>query len=89
MLCFRKLSATKSLSIRVKYQVFLKKVCCLTVEKKFVGESFCAVFQKIVLNEKFIDQREVSKFFKEGLLPHSGEKLRRGILLCCVSENCR
>ena len=89
MLCFRKLSATKSLPIRVKYQDFLKKVCCLTVLKNFVGESFCAVFQKIVGNEKFIDQREVSKFFKEGLLTHSSEKLRRGTLLCCVSENCR
>ena len=79
----------KSLTIRVRYQDFLKKVCCLTRLKNFVGESFCAVFQKIVGNEKFIDQREVSKFIKEGLLSYSTEKHRRGILLCCVSENCR
>ena len=40
MLCFRKLSATKSLSIRGKYQNFSKKVCCLTVLENFVGEPF-------------------------------------------------
>ena len=89
MLCFRKLSATKSLSIRGKYQDFSKKVCCLTVAKNFVRESFCAVFQKIVGNEYFIDQREVSILFEEGLLSHSSEKLREGVLLCCVSEICR
>ena len=89
MLCFRKLSAKKSLSITGKYQDFLKKVSCLTVLKNFVGESFCAVFQKIVGNEKFIGQREVSKVFKDGLLSRSTEKLGRLILLCCVSENCR
>ena len=89
MLCFRKMSATKNSTIRVRYQDFLKKVCCLTVLKNLVGESFCAVFQIIVGNEKFIDQSEVSRLFKEALLSHSTEKLRRGILLCCVSENCR
>ena len=73
----------------MKYQDFLKKVCCLTVLKNFVGESFCAVFQKIVGNEKFTDQSEVSRFFKEGLLSHSTEKLRRGTHLCWVSEICR
>ena len=89
MLCFRKLSVTKSLCIRGEYQYFSKKVCCLTLAKNFVRGSFCAVFQKNVGNEKFIDQREVSKFFKEGLLSHTSEKLRKGILLCCVSANFR
>ena len=89
MLCFRKLSATKSLPIRVKYQDFLKKVRCLRVLKNFVGESFCAVFQKIVGKKKFMDQKGVSKFFKEGLLSHSSEEFRRGTLLCCVSEKFR
>ena len=78
MLCFRKLSSTKSLSIRGKYQNFSKKVCCLTVEKNFVGESFCDVGKKIVGNEKFLDQRGVSRFSTESLLSHSTEKLRRG-----------
>ena len=31
---------------------FLSKFFCLTVPKIFVGESFCAVFQK-----KFVDER--------------------------------
>ena len=79
MLCFKKVSATKSLAIRGKYQKFLNKVCCLTVEKIFVGESFCAVGKKIVGNEKLLDQKEVSKFSTESLLSHSTEKLRRGI----------
>ena len=69
--------------------IFCRNFYCLVVQKNLVGESFCAVFQKIVLNEKFIDQRVVSLFFKECLLSHSTEKLRKGILLCCVLENCR
>ena len=68
---------------------FSKKVCCLTLAKSYVRESFCAVFQKIVGNKKFMDQRVVSLFFKEGVLSRSSEKLRRGTLLCCVSEICR
>ena len=51
MLCFRKLSATKSVSIAGKYQNFSQKFCCLTVAKNFVRESFCAVFQKIIGNK--------------------------------------
>ena len=78
MLCFSKFPATKNLSIRGKYQNFSKKVCCLTLAKNFVRGSFCAVFQKIVGNEKFMDQRGVSIFFEEGLLSHSTEELRRG-----------
>ena len=31
---------------------FLSKFFCLTVPKKFVGEPFCAVFQKILGSEK-------------------------------------
>ena len=31
---------------------FLSKIFCLTVPKKFVGEPFCAVFQKISGSEK-------------------------------------
>ena len=89
MLCFRKLSAKKSLSITGKYHDFLKKASCLTVPKNLVVDSFCALFQKIVGNKKFMDQRGVSLFFKEGVLYHSSEKLCRGTLLCCVSEICR
>ena len=32
---------------------FLSKIFCPTVPKSFVGEPFCAVFQKIFGSEKF------------------------------------
>ena len=35
-----------------EYQDFQSKVFCLTVMKNFIGEPFCAVFQKISGSEK-------------------------------------
>ena len=35
-----------------EYQNFLLKIFRLTVPKKFVGESFCAMFQKISGSQK-------------------------------------
>ena len=46
-------------------------------------------FRKLSVTKSFMDQRGVSIFFKEGVLSHSSERLRRGTLLCCVSEICR
>ena len=46
-------------------------------------------FRKLSVTKNFMDQRGVSIFFKEGVLSHSSERLRRGTLLCCVSEICR
>ena len=69
---------------RVTSRSSVELILCLAVPENLVGESFCAVFQIIVGNEKFIDQSEVSRLFKEALLSHSTEKLRRVILLCCV-----
>ena len=86
VLFFRKLSAKKSLSITGKYQDFLKKVSCLTVPKKLVVESFCAVFQKIVGNEKFIGQREVSKFFKDSFCCLTVAKNFVGESFCAVFQ---
>ena len=37
---------------RGEYQDFLSKIFCLTVLKNFVGEPFCAAFQKIFGSEK-------------------------------------
>ena len=37
---------------RGEYQDFLSRIFCLTVLKKFVGEPFCAVFQKKFGSEK-------------------------------------
>ena len=65
MLCFRKLSSTKSLSIRGNYHYFSKNVCCLTVAKNFVRESFCAVFQKIIGNKKLWIRGECQNFPKK------------------------
>ena len=62
MLCFRKLSVTKSLWIRGEYQYFSKKLCCLTVAKDFVGEPFSAVFQKFVGNKKLWIRGEYQYF---------------------------
>ena len=39
-----------------EYQVFPSKLC-LTVPKNFVGEPFCAAFQKISGSQKFMDKR--------------------------------
>ena len=53
---------------------FLSKFFCLTVPKIFVGEPFCAVFQK-----KFMDKRGgVSTFSVEIFLSHSAENFRKG-----------
>ena len=35
-----------------EYHKLLSKFCCLTVPKNFVGEPFCAVFQKLSGSEK-------------------------------------
>ena len=51
--------------------------------KKFIGEHFCAVFQKISGSENFMDKRGgISGFPFEIFLSHSAEKFLRGTLLC-------
>ena len=60
------------------YHDFPLKNFCLTVPKNFVGESFCAVFQKIFGGEKVTDEgggggEKVSKFSVEYFLSHSAE----------------
>ena len=55
----------------------------LTVQKKFVGEHFFAVFQKIFGSEFFMDKRGlVSGSSVDNFLSKSAEKIRRGTLLC-------
>ncbi len=49
----------------------------------FVGQLFCAVFQKSSGSEEFMDNEGgVSRFSVEKFFTHSAEKLRRGILYC-------
>ena len=60
---------------------------CLTVPKKFVGERFSVRLNSGI--KKFMPKRGKSRFSIENLLSESAEKLGRGTLLCCVSENFR
>ena len=52
VLCFRIPPAAKRLWIRVGYHEFPSKIFCLTMPESFVGEKFCAVFQKRSGSEK-------------------------------------
>ena len=53
VLCFRKLPAAKKImDNKGGYHDFPSKKNCLRVPKSFVGENFCAVFQKISGGEK-------------------------------------
>ena len=87
MLCFRKLSVTKSLWIRGEYQYFPEKVCCLTVLKNFVGVPFSVSLYWVSKN--FMLKRGMLQFSVEISLSRRFERLGRLILLCCVSESCR
>ena len=47
MLCFGKFPAAKKfMDKKGGIKIFPSKVFCLTVPENFVGEPFCAVFQK-------------------------------------------
>ena len=55
MPCFRKFPRAEKFMAQRRggeYQVFPSKTFCLTVPKIFVGEPFCAAFQKISASEK-------------------------------------
>ena len=68
-------------------QDFPSKFSCLTVPKTFVGQPFrvslISVIEKLYASEGYVT------IFCRKFLSHSAEKLRRGTLLCCVSENFR
>ena len=53
---------------------------CLAVPKNFVGETFCAVFQKIVGHEKVHGSEGNIRIFYESLLSQVAEELYREIL---------
>ena len=67
--------------------IFCRKVFCLTVPKKFVGERFSVPLNSGI--KKFMPKRGKSRFSIENLLCDSAENFRRGNLLCCFSENFR
>ena len=64
-----------------EYQDFPSKLC-LTVPKTFVGEPFCAAFQKISGSQKFMDKRGggISRFSFKSFSSDAAEKFRRGTL---------
>ena len=66
-------------------QDFPSKFSCFTVPKNFVGEPFCALFQKISGSEKVYGwggggQGGSIKISVEYFSSHSAENFRRGIL---------
>ena len=65
-------------------QDFPSKRFCLTLPKNFIGEHFCALFQKTSGSEKFLWIRGglASGFSVDKFLSHSSKKLRRGSSLC-------
>ena len=69
------------------YHDFLSKIFRLTRPKNFVGEtlsvSLISGFEKFYASEGYVT------IFCRTFLSHSAEKIRRGTLLCCVSENFR
>ena len=53
MLCLRKIPASKNcLDNKRDYQNLPSELLCFTVPKNFVGEHFCAVFEKNSGSEK-------------------------------------
>ena len=68
-----------------EYQNFLSKIFCLTVPKKVVGETLRVSLIRVSKN--FMLRRVMSRISVENFLCHSTETIRRGTLLCCVSEN--
>ena len=64
---------------------FPSKVFCLTVPKNFVGEPFSVSLISGI--EKFYASEGYATILCRNVLSRSTEKLCRGTLLCCVSEN--
>ena len=76
MLCLRKFQVAKnSMDKRGGYQEFPMEIFCLTVPKNFVGEHFCAVFQKNSGRQKDhgLERGGVSRFSVEKFLFHNAE----------------
>ena len=63
----------KILWIRVEYHDSLSKICCFTVPKNFVGESF--IFSEIWGAKKFMHKKGISLFSVEIFLSRSAEKV--------------
>ena len=87
MLCFRKFLVAKKFKNKKEGEVsrFPSKNFCLTVPKNFVGEPFSVSLISGI--EKFYASEGYATILCRNVLTRSTEKLCRGTLLCCVSEN--
>ena len=90
-LCFRKILAAKKFMDKRGGGApkFPSKKFCLTVSKIFVVESFSITKNSGIEKCSGKERRGDSRFSVEIVLSHSAIKIRRGTLLCCVSENFR
>ena len=73
----------------VECQDFPSNFFCLTVPKNAVGEPFSLSLISGMEKVWIRGWGGLSRFSVEIFVSHSAEKLRRGTLLCCVSENFR
>ena len=66
-------------------QIFRSKTSCRTVPEKLVGQT--STVSLLSGLEKFHASEGYVTFFCRNFLSDTAEKLRRGTLLCCVSES--
>ena len=67
------------------YLEYPSKKFCLTAPNHSVEEVFC-VSERFGFRKNIMPKKGKSRFSTEIMLSHSTEELRRGALLCCVSE---
>ena len=87
MLCFKKFPVVKKFMDKRgggECQDFPSKVFCLTVPKNFVGQPFRVSLISGI--ENFYASEGYVTIFCRNFSSHSDEKVRRGTLLCCVSD---
>ena len=84
MMSFRKIPVAKKLKEKWgEYQDFPSKSFCLIVPKNFIGEPFCAVFQKVSGIEKKLWRKGFGiKIFRRKFFVSQCRKLRRGTSVC-------
>ena len=88
MLCFRKILEAKILWIRGgEYQAFPSVYFCLRLPKSFLWEPLFVSQNFRYRKMSGIRDGVIHDFPSKAFLSQSAEKIHRGTLLCCVSEN--
>ena len=85
VLCFRKFPVAKKFMDKRggEYQDYPSKIFCLTVPKIFAGESFTVSLISAI--ERVWIRVGGIRILRRIFLYHGAEKLRRGILNCCIN----